>query len=194
MSKSIPPTARDLYLASLSPEEELAARRVAEKSGIPDNDPTWLLLSEVRSACREATRCTNELKGAVADAASRIECAGTHDARTALDDEALTAGIASTAGAKLAENEQIVGAIASGIRRVENDASRAMRTLEGSIRDFMRRRVSAPAASLVFAFALGIASACLSIWGTYHIAVGYGEGLGYRAGFNDGRVYERNHP
>lgn len=192
MSQKISPTARELYLASLAPEEELAARRVAERSGIPDNDPTWLLLSEVRRSCAEANRCMTALKQASSDAASRIERAG-GNARLPMSDDALATRIAAVAGTKLAENEGAADAIASGVRRVEAAAVRAMRTLEVSIRDFMRRRAGAPAASLIFALALGVASACLSIWGTYHVAVSYGEDLGYRAGFHDARVYDRSH-
>lgn len=193
MNKSAPATARELYFASLAPEDELAARRAAEKTGIPENDPTWLLLSEVRRASQEANRCTADLKLAVSDAVSRIERAGAN-AHPPASDDALASRIANTAGSELAQSDRVAEAVASGIRRVEHDAIRAMRTLETSIRDFMRRRAAAPAASMIFAFSLGVVSGCLSIWGTYHVAIGYGQDLGYRVGFHDARLYDRSHP
>ena len=193
MNNRAPETARELYLASLAPEDELAARRAAEKTGIPENDPTWLLLSEVRRASQEANRCTTELKQAASDAALRIERITPNLQRVASDD-ALVSRIAGDVGAKLADNDRVAEAIASGVRRVEHEATRAMRVLETSIRDFMRRRAATPAASMIFAFALGVISSCLSIWGTYHVAIGYGQDLGYRSGFHDARLYDRSHP
>ncbi len=191
MSASVPTTARELYLASLSPDEELAARRAAERAGIPDNDPTWLLLLEVRRATRETNRCTEALKQVVSDAVTRI-------GRTVTDSSTLSDAVsiqfANAAGARLAENDRLVNAVAAAVRGVEANATRAMHVLETSIRDFMRRRVVAPAASVLFAFSLGAVSAYLSIWGTYHVAIGYGQDLGYRAGFHDARVYDRSHP
>lgn len=193
MNRSTPATARELYLASLAPEDELAARRAAEKAGIPENDPTWLLLSEVRRASQETNRCTAELKLTASEAAARIERAGASDGISQATDDALARRIVIATATQVANNEHVGSAIASAVSRVEADATRAMRTLEMSIRDFMRRRAAAPVASIIFAFALGIASGCLSIWGTYHVAVGYGQDQGYRAGFNDARIYDRSH-
>jgi hypothetical protein len=192
MNGSTPATAREVYLASLAPEDELTARRAAEKAGIPEDDPTWLLLSEVRRAAQETNRCTADLTLAVAEAVSRIELAS-EDRHPLVSDDALSR-IANTAGTKLADNDRVAEAVAGGVRRVEHDAIRAMRTLETSIRDFMRRRAAAPAASMIFAFSLGVVSSGLSIWGTYHVAIGYGQDFGYRAGFHDARIYDRSHP
>jgi hypothetical protein len=187
------PSARNLYLASLSPEDELVARRLAEISGIPENDPTWLLLSEVRRACQEAARCTMALTQATSEAASRIALAGTRSTTSIENDEALALRIATAAGDRLSQNAQVADVIATAVRHIEGDAIRAMRTVETGIRDFMRRRAAAPAASLIFAFALGLASCSVAIWQTYHVGLAYGQELGYRAGFNDGRIYDRNH-
>ena len=193
MSSSTPPTARNLYLASLSAEDELITRRLAETSGIPENDPTWLLLSEVRRSCREATRCTTALSQAASDAASRIALVGTRNVNSPESDDRLAMRIATAVGDRLSQNEHVANAIATAVRRVEDDAIRAMRSIETGLRDFMRRRAAAPAASLAFAFALGLASCCAAIWQTYHIGLSYGQDLGYRAGFNDARIYDRNH-
>jgi hypothetical protein len=193
MSTTTPPSARNLYLASLSPEDELVTRRLAETSGIPENDPTWLLLSEVRRSCREATRCTAALSQAASDAASRIALVGTRNVNSPESDGRLAMRIATVTGERLSQNDQVASAIAKAIRHVEDDAARAIRSLETGLRDFMRRRGSAPAASLAFAFALGLASCCAAIWQTYHIGFSYGQNLGYRAGFNDAHIYDRNH-
>jgi hypothetical protein len=187
-------TARERYLASLSPEEELVARRAAEETGIPENDPTWLLLSEVRRACQETARCTAELKITASEAAARIVRASASDVVSKAKDDALADRAAVAIATQVAKNEHVNKAIAESVRGVEQDAIRAMRALETSIRDFMRRRAAAPAASMIFAFSLGVVSSCISIWGTYHIAISYGQDLGYRAGFHDARLYDRSHP
>ena len=195
MTRPALPTARGAYLASLSSDDELTARRTAEKSGIPDDDPTWLLLGEVRRASLEVSSCTDAIRTAASDAASRIEqTAQSTDQRLLGGNETLIAAIAGAVAAKVVEHDRVVDAIVTAARRVEQDAVRAVRALEVAIREAMRRRAAAPAASLAFAFALGIASACLSLWVTYHAALGYGESLGYRAGFHDARVYDaRSH-
>ncbi len=191
MSANVPASAREVYLASLRPEEELAARRAAEKAGIPDTDPFWLLLIEVQRACREASRCTTELTRVVADAVARIEGAGSSGPAC---DDAFVSQIAPAVATALAQDDRVIEAVTTAVGAVEEDGLRAMRTLESAIRDFVRRRAAAPAASLVFAFSLGVASSGLGLWGTYHVALAYGQDLGYRAGFNDARTYDRSHP
>jgi hypothetical protein len=193
MNKSAGANARERYLSSLSPEDELVARRSAEETGIPENDPTWLLLSEVRRACQEANRCTAELKLTASEAAARIVRASASDTVSKTKDDALAERTAIAIGAQVAKNERVTEAVANAIREIERDAVRAMRGLETAIRDFMRRRAAAPAASMIFAFSLGVVSGCLSIWGTYHVAISYGQDLGYRAGFHDARLYDRSH-
>lgn len=185
-------TARDAYLASMTSSDELATRRAAERSGIPDDDPMWLLLAEVRRACVEVNQCTRAAQQAASDAAARIESATAPQSRVSLDD-GYVARIAATAGAKIAADERVVAAVASAVRGVEGDATRALRTVETSLRDLMRRRAATPFASLVFAFALGVASACAAVWGGYHTGIGYGQDLGYRTGFHDARIYDRSH-
>lgn len=191
MSEHPQRTARELYLASLSGDDELAARRTAERAGIPDDDPIWLLLLEVRRATYETNRCTAALKQVVSDAAKRIEQSGSNT--SALNDAAVVQ-FANAAGTKVAQDDRVVHAVAGAVRTIEADAVRTIHSLESSIRDFVRQRIATPTASLLFAFLLGIASACLTIWGTYHVAVGYGEDIGYRGGFHDARIYDRSHP
>jgi hypothetical protein len=138
-------TARDLYLSSLSPDDELAARRAAERTGIPDDDPTWLLLLEVQRAAYETNRGTAALKQVVSDAATRIEQSST--GTLALNDAAISQ-FANAAGLKLAEDDRVIGTLSAAIQNVETSATRSLHALETSIRDFMRRRVVAPAAGI----------------------------------------------
>jgi hypothetical protein len=186
-------TARDLYLATLSPEDELIARRVAEKSGIPGNDPTWLLLTEVQRACREATRCTDGLTSAAKEAVARIERAGQIDIGEPNKIEGLGVGIAHAVGSRLADNEQLLKAISDGVRHVEIDAIRVIRSLETATRDLIARRSSVPIASILFAFCLGLAAATFGIWQAYRVALGYGQDIGYSAGFARAQADDRSH-
>lgn len=190
MSEQRQQTARELYLASLLPNDELAARRVAEKTGIPDNDPTWLLMFEVRRAAYETSRCTVALRQAASDAAKRIEQSGT--SALVLNDVAV-AHLANAAGAKVAEDDRVINALSTAVHGIETDARRAIHALESSTRDFVRQRIVTPAASLLFALLLGIAAAYLAILGVYHLAFRYGEELGYTAGFHYARIYDRSH-
>jgi hypothetical protein len=186
-------TAREQYLASLSSAEELSTRRAAEISGVPSDDPMWLLMLEVRRACNDMNESISLLRQAASDAAQRIERAASSDGKPpALEDSHIT-HIASTAGASVAKNPQVTLAVASAIRQIESDASRALRCAETSIRELTRRRSATPFASLMFAFALGVTSCCAAVWGGYHIGFAYGQDLGYRAGFHYARIYDRSH-
>lgn len=185
-------TPRERYFASLAPEEELTARRSAERTGIPDDDPTWLLLSEVRRASWEANRCTGELKQTASDAAARIERASCTP--SLVDTDAVMARVASAAGAHLAADDRIRDAIAGALEHLEAGAMRAIQALETATRDFARSRAAAPMASLVFAFALGAATCCITIWETYHVAYDYGDRVGYRDGFHNAHVYDQGRP
>ena len=164
-------SARDAYLASLDPDTELSARRIAEKSGIPDNDPMWLLLYELQRSLREATAGANAV----------------------LSNEPFAQRLSAAVGARIAGDERIVDALTAAIHTTQDGSMRAIRSLENSIRDFARRRALAPLASLAFALALAIIISFAAIWSTYHIAVSYGHDLGYRSGFDDGITYERSH-
>jgi len=187
-----PSNARELYLNSLGSEDELSARRAAEKAGIPDDDPTWILLHEVRRACQEATRCTTTLRDAASEAATRIEVASSGKLAD-VDVERLALQIASDAGTQIASDDRIVGALTEGVRRVEYEAARHIRALEVAIRDFLRHRAAAPLASLAFAFALGAALCYASVWGAYHFGFNYGETIGYSVGWHAARVYDKEH-
>lgn len=192
MTKAARPTPRDAYLAALSSNDELAARRVAEKAGVPDDDPMWLLLLEVERACSVVNECTLAVKAIASDAARRIEQAASRVGAPTFGDADVT-HIAAAAGKAIASDAQVANAVASAIREVEADAVRALRTTEMTIRELMRRRSATPLASLIFAFALGLTSCCAAVWGSYHTGVVHGQELGYRAAFNDARLYDRTH-
>jgi len=164
-------SARDAYLASLDPATELSARRLAEKSGIPDNDPMWLLLHELQRSLREVTSSAN----------------------AALSNEPFAQRLSVAISASVTSDERITDALTAAIRMTQDASVRAIRSLEDAVRDFARRRAAAPFASIAFAFALAITVSFAAIWSTYHIAVSHGQDLGYRAGFNDGITYERSH-
>jgi hypothetical protein len=193
MTKVARQTPREAYLASLSSTDELAARRAAEKSGVPDDDPMWLLLAEVRRACSEVNQCTLALQQVAFDAAQRIEQSASCNDRTAAFEDAHIAQLASAAGAGIAKDPRVASAVASAVGQVEADATRALRIAEISIRDLTRRRSATPLASLIFALALGVTSCWAAIWSGYHTGVAYGRDLGYRAGFHDARLYDRSH-
>lgn len=164
-------SAREAYLASLDPTTELSARRLAEKSGIPDNDPIWLLLHELQRSLRETSS----------------------SASAALANEPFAQRLSAAVSASIVADERIVDSLTTTIRTVQDASLRAIRSLEAAIRDFAGRRAAAPFASIAFAFALAITVSFAGVWGTYHVAVSYGQDLGYRTGFNDGINYERSH-
>lgn len=165
------PSARDIYLTSLNPTSELSARRLAERSGIPDNDPMWLLLHELHRSLHESASSAN----------------------AALASEPFAARLSAAVSVAVTEDERIADALTTAIRTAENASLHAIRSLESGIRDFARKRAVAPFASIAFAFALAITVSVVAIWSAYHIGAGYGQTIGYRSGFNDGVSYERNH-
>ncbi|MDE2480832.1 MAG: hypothetical protein KGN02_01410 [bacterium] len=163
------PNARDLYLASLDPDAELSARRLAERSGLPDNDPIWLLLHELHRAASEITGSAN---AAIA-----------HDAFAAR----LTSAVASS----VVDDKRIIDAVANGIAAVHDASVRAIRSLESELRNVARKRAFAPISSLIFAFALALVVGFAAVWASYSVGSGYGYDLGYRSGYHDGIIYER---
>jgi hypothetical protein len=163
-------TARDLYLGSLDPNAELNARRLAERSRIPDDDPMWLLLHEMQQSMREVTR------GAHAALANELFA------------QRLTTAVATT----VVNDERIIGAVAAGINAIQDSSIRAIRSLESEVRNLTRKRAIAPISSLVFALALSLVVGFASIWASYNVGTGYGYDLGYRSGYHDGILYERN--
>ena len=164
-------SARDLYLSSLDPLTELNARRLAERSSIPDDDPMWLMLHELHQVAREVT-------------------SGAH---AALVNEAFAERLSVAIGASLTSDERIVDALSGAIQSTRDAAQHALRSLEIAIRDFARRRAVAPAASIAFAVALAITSSCAALWTAYHAGLDYGHNIGYQTGFNNGVTYERSH-
>lgn len=160
-------TARDLYLASLGRDAELNARRLAERSRIPDDDPMWLLLHEMQQSTRELTRSAN--------------AALTHDSFA----ERLSSAVALS----LTNDQRIIAAIVDGISGTSDASISAIRSLESEVREVARKRAFAPISSLVFAFALALVVGFAAIWASYSVGAGYG----YDAGYRDGIVYERNH-
>ncbi|MDE2482036.1 MAG: hypothetical protein KGN02_07590 [bacterium] len=165
------PSARDIYLASLDPATELTARRLAERSGIPDNDPLWLLLHDVHRSLHDLTSSAN---GALAN-------------------EPFAARLSAAVGAAMTDDQRIVDALTTAIQTTQNASLRAIRSLESELKAFARKRAVAPFASIAFAFALAITVSIVTVWSAYHIGVGYGQDLGYRSGFHDGILYERSH-
>ncbi len=164
-------TARDIYLASLDPKAELNARRLAERSRIPDDDPMWLLLHEMQQATRELTR------GATA----------------ALANDAFAERLSSTVASGITNDQRIIAAVASGITGIHDASVRAIRSLESEVRDVARKRAIVPISSLVFALALALIVGFASLWASYNAGSGYGFDTGYSAGYRDRVLYERNH-
>ena len=162
--------ARELYLASLDSNVELSARRLAEQSGIPDNDPMWLLLHEMQRAMREAAGGVNAV----------------------LANDAFADRVSSAIGINVANDERVVAALTAAIKNTREAAMHAIRSLEVALHDVARRRAAAPFASLMFAFTLGLTACCAVIWSAYHAGTDYGYDLGYRAGYNDGFINERH--
>jgi len=160
-------TARDIYLASLDPKAELSARRLAERSRIPDDDPMWLLLHEMQQSARELTRGAN----------------------AALTNESFAERLSSAVAVSVANDQRVIAAVADGVTNVHGASVRAIRSLESELRDVARKRAFAPISSLVFAFVLALVIGFAAIWASYSVGAGYG----YDAGHRDGIVYERNH-
>ena len=163
-------SARDVYLASLDARSELNARRLAELSHIPGDDPMWLLMHEMQHSVREVINGAN----------------------TALANEPFAQRLATSVAASIAHDERIATVLTTAIERTHEAATRSICSLEDALRDVARRRAAAPFASLAFAFALGLTVCCAIIWGAYHAGSDYGYDLGYRAGYHDGILYERN--
>jgi len=164
-------SARDFYLASLDAKGELSARRLAELSHIPDDDPVWMMLHELQRSAREITS----------------------DASAALANDAFSQRLSTAIGINVARDERIVTALTAAINGTHEAATGAIRSLEDSLRDVARRRAAAPFASLAFAFAIGLSVCCALLWSAYHAGASYGYDLGYSAGYHDGVLYERNH-
>lgn len=163
-------TARDIYLASLDSKAELSARRLAERSRIPDDDPMWLLLHEMQQSMREITRGAN----------------------AALANELFAQRLTTAVANSVANDDRVVGAIAAGISAIQDSSIRAIRSLESEVRNVARKRAIAPISSLVFALALSIVVGFACIWASYNAGTGYGYDLGYRSGYHDATLSERN--
>ena len=165
------PSARDIYMASLDSTHELSARRLAERSGIPDNDPMWLLLHELHRSLHESTTSAN----------------------AALASEPFAARLSVAVGLAISEDVRFANALTVAIRTAEDASLRSIRSLALGIKDFLRKRAVAPFASIAFAFALAITVTVVAIWSAYHLGASYGADAGYRSGFKAGVSYERNH-
>ena len=163
-------SARDLYLSALDSASELNARRLAELSHIPDDDPLWMMLHELQRSAREVTTGAN----------------------AALGNDVFAQRLSTVIGSNLAQNDLIVAALTAAIDKTHESASRAIRSLEAALHNVARRRAAAPLASLVFAFALGMIACCAVIWGAYHAGTLNGYDAGYQSGYHDGILYERN--
>jgi hypothetical protein len=162
-------SARDLYLSSLDAKSELNARRLAELSRIPDDDPMWLLMHETQRSVREVI----------------------NGADTVLANEPFAHRLATTVAVSLSRDERLIATLTAAIDHTHAAATKAIRSLETAFQEVVRQRAAAPFASLAFAFALGITVSCAVIWGAYHAGVTYGYDLGYRYGYNDGLKYGR---
>lgn len=164
-------TARDLYLASLDSKTELNARRLAERSRIPDDDPMWLLLHEIQQSTRELTRGAN----------------------AALANESFAERLSSVIASSLVSDQRVIAAATGAINGIHDTSIRAIRSLESEVREVARKRSIAPISSLLFAFSLALIAGLAAIWSAYNVGSGYGYDLGYRAGYHDGVLNERNH-
>ena len=163
-------SARDLYLASLDGKGELNARRLAEISRIPDDDPVWMMLHELQRSSREITSSAN----------------------AALANDAFAQRLSADIAINVARDERVITSLTAAINNTHEAAARAIRSLEAALRDVVRRRAAAPLASLVFAFSIGLTVCCAALWSAYHDGTSYGYDLGYRAGYHDAILYERN--
>jgi hypothetical protein len=163
-------SARDVYLASLDTRSELNARRLAELSHIPDDDPMWLLMHETQRSVREVINGAN----------------------IALTNEPFAQRLSVAVATSVARDERIATALTAAIERTYEAATRALRSLEVALHDVVRRRAAAPLSSLAFSFTLGLTVCCAAIWSAYHAGSDYGYNLGNRAGYQAGILYERN--
>lgn len=164
-------TARDIYLASLDSKAELNARRLAERSRIPDDDPMWLLLHEMQQATRELTRGAN----------------------AALTNDSFAARLSLAVASSITNDQRIIAAVANGITGIHDASVRAIRSLESEVREVARKRAIAPLSSLLFALALALLVGFATLWASYNAGSGYGFDTGYSAGYHDRALYERNH-
>ncbi len=164
-------TARDIYLASLDSKTELNARRLAERSRIPDDDPMWLMLHEIHQSTHELTRGAN----------------------AALANDAFAERLSSAVASGITSNQRIVAVVANGITSIHDASVRAIRSLESEVRDATRKRAIAPISSLVFALALALIAGFAAMWASYNVGSGYGFDAGYSTGYHDRILHERNH-
>jgi murein L,D-transpeptidase YcbB/YkuD len=164
-------TARDIYLSSLDPKAELNARRLAERSRVPDDDPMWLLLHEMQQATRELTRGAN----------------------AALTNDAFAERLSSTVASSITNDQRIIAAVADGIAGIHDVSVRAIRSLESEVRDVARKSAIAPISSLVFALALALIAGFAAMSASYNVGSGYGFDAGYHVGYHDRVLYERIH-
>jgi hypothetical protein len=163
-------SARDLYLASLDAKGELNARRLAELSRIPDDDPVWMMLHELQRSSREITSGAN----------------------AALANDAFAQRLSAAVAINVARDERVLASLTAAINNTHEAAARAIRSLESALHDVAKRRAAAPFASLAFAFSIGLTVCCAALWSAYQNGTSYGYDLGYRAGYHDGILYERN--
>ncbi|MHB8432301.1 MAG: hypothetical protein ACYDCA_01610 [Candidatus Tyrphobacter sp.] len=147
----------------------MSARRLAELSRVPDDDPMWMMLHELHRSAQEIARGAN----------------------AALANDASAQRLSTAIGINVAHNEQVIAAVTEAVSNTHEAATRAIRSLEAALRDVARRRAAAPFASLAFAFAIGLTVCCLALWSAYHAGTSYGFDLGYRAGYHNGILYER---
>jgi hypothetical protein len=159
-----------MYLASLEPNAELSARRLAERSRIPDDDPMWLMLHEMQQSVRELTRGAN----------------------AALTNEPFALRLASAVASRVANDERIIDAVAAGVDAVRESSVRTIRLLESEIHELACKRAIAPLSSLAFAFALALVVGFAAIWASYNVGTRFGSDLGYREGFHDRLMHERS--
>jgi hypothetical protein len=164
-------SARAIYLSSLDAGSELKARRLAELSHIPDDDPMWLLIHETQRSVREVINGAN----------------------TALTSEPFAQRLSVAVATSIVRDERIVTALTTAVERTHDAATRSIRSLEAALHEVARRRAAAPFASLAFAFALGLAVCGALIWFAYHAGSDHGYDFGYRAGYYAGILYQRNH-
>jgi len=121
-------SALDVYLSSLDTRSELNARRLAELSHIPDDDPMWLLMHETQRSVREVINGAN----------------------TALTNEPFAQRLSVAVATSIARDERIVTALTTAVERTHQAATRSIRSLEAALYDVARRRAAAPLASLAF--------------------------------------------
>ena len=164
-------SARDLYLASLDATSELNVRRLAEMSRVPGDDPMWLIMYELQRSAREITS----------------------GAGAALANDAFAQRLSNAIGSNVAQNVGVLAALTAAVDSTRDAATRAIRSLEVSLRDVARRRAAAPFASLAFAFALGLTVCSTLIWGAFHVGMDYGYTIGYLSGYHDGTNSLGNH-